>query len=575
MRIMLKGIGASDGIRIGKVYKYNQVELVIEKSAVENTEEEIAKFQGALLKSEVELSAIKEKTEKNVDAETAAIFGAHIEILNDPELAGAVEAKVNDEHVNADYALKEVADTFVAMFESMDNEYFRERAADIKDVTKRVLIHIQGLEMSSLAEIDEEVIVVAKDLTPSDTAQLNKALVKGFVTDIGGRTSHSAIMARTLEIPAVVGTKNGFDTLKSGDNIILNGSTGEVIINPTQEEIDAYQDKIKEYERLKVLWSEYKDKESRTKDGKHIEMGANIGNPEDLEGVVANGGECIGLYRTEFLYMGKSDYPNEEEQYNAYKSVLEGLKGKPVVVRTLDIGGDKELSYLEMEQELNPFLGNRALRLCLNMPEVFKTQLRALLRASVHGDLHIMFPMIATVDELRAAKEFLTTVKEELVAEGTKVSDDIKVGIMIEIPAAAIASDILAKEVDFFSIGTNDLIQYTFAADRMNEKVSYLYQPFNPSLLRLINMVIENAHKEGKWVGMCGEMAGEIKALPLLIGLGLDEFSMSASGIMRARYLADRIDSEDAKALVKEALMQPNQEAVLNLVDAYLKSIGE
>ncbi len=484
-------------------------------------------------------------------------------------------SKINDEHVNADYALKEVADTFVAMFESMDNEYFRERAADIKDVTKRVLTHIQGLETSSLAEISEEVIVLAKDLTPSDTAQLNKELVKGFITDIGGRTSHSAIMARTLEIPAVVGTKTGYDVLENGDMVILNGSTGEVVIKPTQEEIDAYMLKIEEYERQKALWQQFKDKPSLTKDGKHIEMGANIGNPEDLEGVINNGGECIGLYRTEFLYMGKSDYPNEEEQYNAYKAVLEGMAGKPVVVRTLDIGGDKELSYLKMDHELNPFLGNRALRLCLNMPDVFRTQLRALLRASVHGDLHIMFPMIATAGELRKAKEFLANVKAELVEEGIEVSESVKVGIMIEIPAAAVIADVLAKEVDFFSIGTNDLIQYTFAADRMNEKVSYLYQPFNPSLLRLISMVIKAAHKEGKWAGMCGEMAGEIKALPLLIGLGLDEYSMSASGILKARYLADKIDSEEAKALAEKALECDSQIAVLELVDAYLEKIGQ
>lgn len=570
---MIRGIGASDGISIGKIYKYNQVELVIEKKAVEDTAGEMAKFQAALAISEEELTKIKEKTEKNVDAETAAIFGAHIEILHDPELSGAVEAKVTEEFVNADFALKEVADNFVAVFESMDNEYFRERAADIKDVTKRVLIHIQGLITSSLAEIDEEVIVVAKDLTPSDTAQLNKQLVKGFITDIGGRTSHSAIMARTLEIPAVVGTKDGFDKLNNGDEVILNGATGEVILNPTQEEKDEYILKIEELNRQKALWAQFKEKPSLTKDGKHLEMGANIGNPEDLEGVKNNGGECIGLYRTEFLYMGKSDYPNEEEQYEAYKAVLEGMDGKPVVVRTLDIGGDKELSYLEMEHEMNPFLGNRALRLCLNMPDVFRTQLRSLLRASVHGDLHIMFPMIATVDELRTAKEFLEGVKKELLAEGKEVSDSYKVGIMIEIPAAAIISDALAKEADFFSIGTNDLIQYTFAADRMNQKVSYLYQPFNPSLLRLISMVIENAHKEGKWVGMCGEMAGEIKALPILIGLGLDEYSMSASGILRARYLANKIDSVEAAKMAKKALQCANQDEVLELVNEYLEGL--
>jgi len=570
---MLKGIGASDGIRIGKVYKYNQVKLTIEKLAITNIEEEITKFQEALEQSESELLVIKERTEQTVDTKTAAIFGAHIEILHDPELSGAVKAKIKNEHINADYALNEVANSFIEIFEGMDNEYFRERAGDIKDVTKRILVHIQGLEMSSLAEIDEEVIVVAEDLTPSDTAQLNKNLVKGFVTNVGGRTSHSAIMARTLEIPAIVGTKEGFETLENGDIIILNGSTGEIIINPSDIEIKTYQIRIEAYEEEKAHWRQYKDKESLTKDGIHIQIGANIGSPEDLEGVVANGGECIGLYRTEFLYMGKSDFPNEEEQFNAYKFVLEGLNGKPVIVRTLDIGGDKELSYLKMDHEMNPFLGNRALRLCLNMPEVFKTQLRAMLRASVFGDLHIMFPMIATIDELRMAKKILNEVKETLIAEGKKVSNSIKIGIMIEIPAAAIASDILAKEVDFFSIGTNDLIQYTFAADRMNEKVSYLYQPLNPSLLRLISMVIVNAHKEGIQVGMCGEMAGDLKALPILIGLGLDEFSMSSSGILRTRYLANLIDSKKAEKLAKNALQKANQEEILELVGSFLDNL--
>lgn len=570
---MIQGIGASDGISIGKIYKYNQVEIIINKKTISNTDKEVEKFKEALSKSEIELKAIQDKTAKNVDVETAAIFGAHIEILNDPELSSAVIAKVTDEYVNADYALKEVSDTFVVMFESMDNEYFRERAADIKDVTKRVLIHIQGLEISSLADISEEVIVLAKDLTPSDTAQLNKALVKGFITDIGGRTSHSAIMARTLEIPAVVGTKDAFDQLETGDKVILNGATGEIILNPTEEETKSYVAKIKIYEEEKASWQVFFDKPSLTKDGKHFEIGANIGNPEDLEGVNNNGSDCIGLYRTEFLYMGKSDYPNEEEQLKAYREVLEGMGDKPVVVRTLDIGGDKELSYLKMEHEMNPFLGNRALRLCFNMPDVFRTQLRALLRASVYGDLHIMFPMIATVGELRKAKEFVENVRAELKEEGLEVSDTFKIGIMIEIPAAAVIADILAKEVDFFSIGTNDLIQYTFAADRMNEKVSYLYQPFNPSLLRLISMVIKAAHKEGKWVGMCGEMAGEIKALPVLLGLGLDEFSMSAAGVLRARHLAATIDMDEAKNLAEAALNCESQVEVLKLVDKFLDKL--
>lgn len=571
----MKGIGASVGFSIGKVYKYNQVDIVVTKKSIENVDTEIQKFVDSVKKSENELLAIKEKTAKNVDEETAAIFGAHVEILNDPELIESVKSKITSECVNADYALKNVSDTFVAIFEAMDNEYIRERAADIKDVTKRVLIHLQNLTVSSLTEIDEEVIVVAKDLTPSDTAQLNKKLVKGFITDIGGRTSHSAIMARTLEIPAVVGCKDAFEQLENGDFIILDGATGDIIVDPTDEQLEDYQAKIVAYNKQKEIWAFYKDRPSLTLDEKHIELGANIGNPEDLEGVLKNGGESVGLYRTEFLYMGRSDYPNEEEQYKAYKAVLEGMGEKPVVVRTLDIGGDKELDYLPMEHEMNPFLGNRALRLCLTLPDVFKTQLRALLRASVHGNLHIMFPMIATLGEIRTAKSILKAVDEELRSEGKPVSDTYKVGIMIEIPAAAILADMFAKEVDFFSIGTNDLIQYSFAADRMNEKVAYLYQPYNPSLLRLVSMVINAAHKEGKWVGMCGEMAGEIDALPLLIGLGLDEFSMSASSILKARYLASKIDSKDAKALAETALTLDSQEEVLKLVKTFMEKIDQ
>lgn len=570
---MVKGIGASDGIAISRVYKYEQVELVVTKRDQCDAEAELALFEKSINSSITEIQAIKKKTEETVDAETAAIFGAHIEILNDPELIGGVKSMISENCVNADFALKTVSDNFVAIFESMDNEYIRERAADIKDVSKRLLMHIQGIQGSSLSEINEEVVVVAKDLTPSDTAQLNKDLVKGFITNVGGRTSHSAIMARTLEIPAVVGTNDGFEQLETGDLVLLNGSTGEVIANPTDVEVAEYQKKIEEIVKEKAIWATYKDKTSVTKDGAHIDLAANIGNPDDVVGVLDNGGEGVGLYRTEFLYMGRSDFPDEMVQYEAYKAVLEKMGDRPVVVRTLDIGGDKELDYMEMEEELNPFLGNRALRLCLSKPELFKVQLRALLRASVHGDLHIMFPMIATLAEFRQARDFLKDIEKELIADNIPVSDDYKLGIMIEIPAAAILADAFAKEVDFFSIGTNDLIQYTFAADRMNEHVSYLYQPFNPSLLRLISMVAKAAHAEGKWVGMCGEMAGEAGALPLLIGLGLDELSMSAPSILRTRYMATKIDKNEAVKLTEDAMNASGEEEVKEMVDAYLASL--
>lgn len=570
---MIKGIGASDGICIGKVYKYEQVELVVVKQSVENVESEIQRFEGAVASSIAEITKIKEKTAETMDEEHAAIFGAHIEVLGDPELIGGAKNMIEEDFVNADYALKTVSDNFVAIFEAMDNEYIRERAADIKDVTVRVLRHIQGVKAASLTEISEEVVVVAKDLTPSDTAQLDKNLVQGFITNVGGRTSHSAIMARTLEIPAVVGTNDGFEQLSDGQLVMLNGATGEVIPDPTEAEIADYKAKAEEIVKQKALWAQYKDKKTVTADGVHVDLAANIGQPEDVEGVLNNGGEAVGLYRTEFLYMGRSDFPNEAEQIDAYKKVLEDMAGKPVVVRTLDIGGDKELDYMPMEEEMNPFLGNRALRLCMTKPDMFKVQLRALLRASVYGDLHIMFPMIATVDEFRDAKAFLKDVEAELRREGVEVSDSYKLGIMIEIPAAAVAADILAREVDFFSIGTNDLIQYTFAADRMNENVSYLYQPFNPSLLRLIKMVTSAAIAEGKWAGMCGEVAGEADALPLLIGLGLTELSMSAPSILRTRYMASKMKKSDCEALVEEALKAANQEEVKALVKAYLATI--
>lgn len=569
----MKGIGASEGICIGKIYKYEAAEPVINKVEVSDVAAEIGRFEASIEESKKDIAAIKEKTAATVDEETAAIFGAHLEILGDPELIGGVKSMIENDSVNADFALKSVSDQFIAIFEAMDNEYIRERAADIKDVSMRMLKHMQGLDVNGLEAIDEPVIVLAKDLTPSDTAQLNRDFVLGFITDIGGRTSHSAIMARTLEIPAVVGTNDAYSVIEDGANVLMDGSEGLVIVNPSEEEVSDYKLKMEKMAEDKAKWLTYLAKESVTADGRHFEIAANIGQPEDGDGAVANGADGIGLYRTEFLYMGKNSFPTEDEQYEAYKTVLEKMNGKPVVIRTLDIGGDKELDYFETPDELNPFLGNRAVRLCMSNQAIFKTQLRALLRASVHGNLHIMFPMIATIDEFRSVRGLLEEVKVELVASGVAVSEDYKTGIMIEIPAAALAADIFAKEVDFFSIGTNDLIQYTFAADRMNEQVSYLYQPFNPSLLRLIKMVADAAHREGKWVGMCGEMAGEAAALPLLLGLGLDELSMSAPSVLRTRYTASMISSVDAKSLADKALGCENQAQVKALVDDYLAKL--
>ncbi|MDD3477646.1 MAG: phosphoenolpyruvate--protein phosphotransferase, partial [Candidatus Izemoplasmatales bacterium] len=456
--------------------------------------------------------------------------------------------------------------------QSMDNDYFKERAVDVKDVRQRVLVHLLGLPYRDPSEIDQEVVVIAHDLTPSDTAQLNRKFVKGFVTNVGGRTSHSAIMARSLEIPAVVGTKNVLESVQNGDTIVLDGFSGEVFLNPAKEVIEKFTQKQKDFEEKKRLWATLRDKPSMSKDNVHVELAANIGSPDDLESVLKNGAEGIGLYRTEFLYMNNSALPTEHEQYEAYKAVLEAMKDKRVVIRTLDIGGDKKLPYLPIPKEDNPFLGYRALRLCLEEKEIFKTQLRALLRASVHGNLHIMFPMVATLAELRDAKLLLEESKEELYREGVEFSD-VKVGIMIEIPAAAILADQFAKQVDFFSIGTNDLIQYSFAADRMNPKVAYLYQPYNPSLLRLVKMVIDASHKEGIWTGMCGEMAGDRIASPILLGLGLDEYSMSASSILPTRELFAKIKQSDMKKMAEACLQMSSNEEVEAFVKKTLQGV--
>jgi phosphotransferase system enzyme I (PtsI) len=575
MSEMLKGIAASDGVAIAKAYLLVQPDLSFDKKSVDDTSAEESRLDDALAKSTTELQAIREKAAQSLGEEEAQVFDAHLMVLADPEMIGQIKQNIQDNKVNAEAALKEVTDMYIGMFEAMDdNAYMQERAADIRDVAKRILAHLLGVNLPNPSMINEEVVVVAHDLTPSDTAQLDRTYVKAFVTDIGGRTSHSAIMARSLEIPAIVGTKEITSKVKEGDILAVNGIDGDVILHPNDAEKADFEAKGKAYADLKAEWDKLKNAETVTADGKHIELGANIGTPKDLEGVHNNGAEAVGLYRTEFLYMDSSDFPTEEDQYQAYKAVLEGMDGKPVVVRTMDIGGDKELPYLQLPHEMNPFLGYRALRISLSElgDDMFRTQLRALLRASVHGNLRIMFPMVATLKEFRAAKKLFEEEKAKLVAEGTKVSDTIQVGIMIEIPAAAVLADRFAKEVDFFSIGTNDLIQYTMAADRMNERVSYLYQPYNPSILRLIKNVIDSAHAEGKWAGMCGEMAGDQTAVPLLMGLGLDEFSMSATSILKTRSLMKRLDTKKMAELANRAVTEcDTMEEVVELVEEYTK----
>ena len=565
---MYKGIGASPGIALGKVLVVEHSELIIERKNIEDVDYEIAKLEDAINISIEELIKVKEKAFKTLGENEAEIFEAHLLVLKDPELVDSAKSKIKDEKVNAEFALNEIKEMFVGMFEAMDNEYMRERAADIKDVTNRVLRHILGIKVTDLAGLDEDVILVAHDLTPSDTATMNPKMVLGFLTDIGGRTSHTSIMARTLEIPAVVGLTDITSKVKDGDFIVFNGDTGEVIVNPD------YETKLK-YTKLKTDFEEYrkslellKGKKSVTLDGRHVELAGNIGSPKDVDGLIKNDAEGVGLYRTEFLYMDKEDeFPSEQEQFEAYKTVLEKMNGKPIVIRTLDIGGDKELPYFNMEPEMNPFLGYRAIRLCLDRIDIFKTQLRALYRASIYGKLRIMFPMISSLEELLSAKEIIKEVLKEFDEKGIEYDKNVEVGMMIEIPSSAIITDILAKHVDFFSIGTNDLIQYTCAVDRMNQKISHLYNQFNPAVLRLIKMTIDNAHKEGKWVGMCGESAGDQKMIPILLGFGLDEFSMSPISILQARKLITSVKYEDMKKVSNEVLNMGSAKEIKEYID--------
>ncbi|MGL4656752.1 MAG: phosphoenolpyruvate--protein phosphotransferase [Sarcina sp.] len=534
---MMKGIAASKGYAIGTVLIQKHEEIIISDEKITDVVGEKEKLAKALEASKEQLTAIKAKAVESMGAEEAEVFEAHLTLLDDPEFAGAMDMAIENDQLNAMKAVANTRDTFVMIFESMDNDYMRERAADLKDVSNRIIANVAGVAVNPFENAKENTVVVAHDLTPSDTAQLDRSKVVGFLTNIGGRTSHSAIMARTLEIPAIVGLGNVTESVKDGDVVVLDGIEGIAIVNPSEEVIAQYVAKKEafaaEQEELKKLI----DVKTTTKSGKRIEVCGNIGKPEDVDQVMANGGDGVGLFRTEFLYMDRDNAPTEDEQFEAYKYVLEKAEGRQIVIRTLDIGGDKTLPYLPLPEEMNPFLGYRAIRLCLDRKEIFKVQLRALLRASVYGKLAVMFPMISGIEEFEQAKEVVEECRAELVAEGITISDSIQWGIMVEIPAAAVMADELAKHVDFFSIGTNDLIQYTLAADRMSEKVSYLYNPMHPAVLRLIKMTIDGAHKHGKWVGMCGEMAGDEAAIPTLVEYGLDEFSMSASSMLTAKKI--------------------------------------
>lgn len=531
------GIAASKGYAIGTVVVKEENELNIEERVIENVEAEKERFKKALEVSKEQLLNIKEKAAREMGADKAAVFESHAMLLEDPEFAGAVEMGIESNKINAEKALQDVVDMYAGIFAAMEDEYMRERGADVKDVGKRVLANLLGKISGDSDLMADNTVVVAHDLTPSDTAQLDKSKVVAFLTNIGGRTSHSAIMARTLEIPAVVGLQDITSSVKNGDTIIVDGIEGVAIVNPDVETIKKYEAKKEAFEKEREELKKLISVKTVTKAGKRVEVAGNIGKSEDVHQVLANGGDGVGLFRTEFLYMDRDDMPSEEEQFESYKYAVEKMEGRPVVIRTLDIGGDKKLPYLPLPEEMNPFLGYRAIRICLDRKDIFKTQLRALLRASAFGNLKIMFPMIGSLEEFLQAKEILKECMEELKKEGKDFNENLETGIMVEIPAAAVCADELAKYVDFFSIGTNDLIQYTLAADRMNEKISYLYNPMHPAVLRLIKMTIEAAHKEGKWCGMCGEMAGDEKAIATLVEYGLDEFSMSASSILKAKQL--------------------------------------
>jgi len=567
---MLKGISTSGGIAIGKIYKYEQPQIIV-KEANGDSNIETKRFEEALDKTVSDINKVKERASSNLKEEDLAIFDAHLMMVTDPEYTGQIKNMIAEGYT-ADWSCKVISDNMISMFESMEDAYFKERAADIRDVSFRLLCNILGEIIPDLTAIDEEVVIVANELTPSDTAQLNKKLCLGFCTEIGGKTSHSAIMAVSLGIPAVVGTTGLLKSCKHGDQIIVDSIDGDVIINPNETEVNEYRAKqakyLEEKEALKVLLNE----KTISTDGHQVEAVCNIGTPKDLDKVIENGGEGVGLFRTEFLYMDKTDaFPTEDEQFIAYKEVLERMEGKRVVVRTLDIGGDKKLDYFTFDPEMNPFLGYRAIRLCLDRKDIFKTQIRALLRASVYGKLAIMFPMIATIDEFKEAKQFTLDQKAELIKEGIKVNDNIEIGMMVEIPAAAVLASEFAKHADFFSIGTNDLIQYSMAADRMSEKVAYLYQPLNPSILRLVKMTIDGAHSQGKWCGMCGEMGGDPMAAPILLGLGLDEFSMSSSKVLTTRKLIRGLSYAEMKELADKALNLETCAQVEELVKNHTK----
>ena len=551
----VKGIAASDGIGIAPAYLLVDPDLSYDKVKVDDTAAEYARVEKAFQDSIEELTQIKENAKDRLGEEELGVFDAHIAILSDPEMLGQIKDDIENNHTGAEEAVDKVTTAFADMLAAMtDNAYMQERAADVKDVAKRAMSHLLGKQLPNIAGINSPVVIVAHEITPSDTSQMDAKFVKGIVTDLGGRTSHAAIMSRTLRIPAIVGSNEITTSVEHGQMMIVDGLNGDAIIDPSDDQVREYEAKAEAFEAERAEWAKLVDAPSVSKDGKEFEIAANIGTPDDKEDAVKQGADGVGLFRSEFLYMGNDHMPSEDEQFEAYKKAVVGMNGKPVVVRTMDIGGDKPLDYMPLPKEENPFLGYRAIRICLGRPELFKTQLRALVRASEFGPVSIMFPMIATVAELRQAKAIFEEAKAEVQKDHPGLGDDVKIGMMIEIPLAALNAAQLAKEVDFFSIGTNDLIQYSFAADRGNEAVSYLYQPLNPAFLSLVKHVITSAHENGAKAAMCGEMAGDEMALPLLMGMGLDEYSMSATSILRTRSMMKKLDTKEWAGYVDEII---------------------
>ena len=563
----MKGLGISPGISIGKAFVHKEPILTIVKNKIKDPIKEINRLEIAIKKSRVEIDNLYDITLSTIGEYEAEIFTAHRMMLEDPEFLSGVKEKIREENVNAEWAVNEVVNFYIEMFENIEDEYLKARAVDLKDVSKRLLRTLLNIATPDLISIREKSIIIAEDLTPSDTVQMNKEMVIGIVTELGGITSHTSIMARTLEVPAIAGVKNATDIFSHGEDIIIDGDSGEIIIKPSPEELIEYEDQKRQLDEFKIKSKSMKGQETISKDGYKVELAGNIGTPKDIDNVLDNDGEGVGLFRTEFLYMDKDRLPTEEEQFQSYKIVAEKLGKRPLVIRTLDVGGDKDLPYLDLPKEMNPFLGYRAIRLSLDRVHIFKTQLRAILRASTFGNIKIMFPMISSIKEIRDAKVILEEVKAELIQENIQFDKNIEIGIMVEIPAVAIHSAAFAKEVDFFSIGTNDLIQYSLAVDRGNTEIAYLYNQFHPAVLRLIKMTIENGHKEGIWVGMCGEVAGDQKLIPLLLAMGLDEFSMSAPSILKSRFLIKQLPKDNISKMIDEIINLPTAEDVEKYID--------